>query len=103
MNHLTDATDKVVNKIEEECGLTNGAFLFLVALLFIDTTEWKIDRTKVAQFYQILEIIEKDEDLKNEFNQNQAFAAINNLQPELPQEGNAGEGDRNAVTEGEQD
>ena len=102
MSHLTETTDRVVNKIEKECGLTNGAFLFLIALLFINTSEWKINRTKLAQFYQILEIIEKDEELKNEFNQNQAFAAINNLQSESSQEGNAGERDRDAATTGKQ-
>ena len=102
MSNLVETTNNAVNKIEEQCGINNGAFLFLIALFFIDTKEWKCDRSMLAKFYQIIDIIEKDEDLKNEFHQNQAFNATNNLQSQSPQKGNAGEGDRDATITREQ-
>lgn len=59
---LTD----VANQIEKECGLTNGAWLTTFILLFMDKN-WQFDRSYLAKIYQAIEIIEKNEALKNLF------------------------------------
>ena len=60
---LTEVTDK----IEKECGFPNAAFLVLLILLLINPETWTVDKTYLARLYQAIDIIEKDERLKNGF------------------------------------
>lgn len=53
--------------IEKECGLKNGAWIITLILLFIDNKSWSVDKSYLAKFYQAIDIVEKDEELKKLF------------------------------------
>lgn len=63
----SEVLTKVCNKIEKECGFTNAAFLVSFILLFMDTESWTLDKSYLAKVYQAIDIIEKDEELKQLF------------------------------------
>lgn len=61
INEILTAT---CEKIEQECGLKSSTFMLTLLLIYIDPETWKFDRGLIAKIYQMLEIIENDEDLK---------------------------------------
>lgn len=58
---------RITTKIEQECGFKNAAFIVLFILLLIDQDTWTVNKSYLAKFYQAIEIIEKDEELKKLF------------------------------------
>ena len=60
----SEVLTNICNKIEKECGFKNAAFLVSFILLFMDTESWSFDKSYLAKIYQVIDIIEKDEDLK---------------------------------------
>lgn len=66
----TEPLTEVTAKIEQECGFKNAAFIVAFILLCIDPQTWTIDKSYLAKFYQAVDIIEKDENLKALFTKN---------------------------------
>lgn len=64
---VDEVLTKVTNKVEQECGFPNAAFLVAFLLLFINPITWTIDKSYLAKFYQAIDIIEKDAELKELF------------------------------------
>lgn len=64
---INEILTKVSEKIEKECGFTNGAWVTAFILLFMNTDTWECDKSYLAKFYQAIDIIEKDEELKGLF------------------------------------
>ena len=54
-------------RVENECGLKNGAWIITLILLFIDNKSWSVDKSYLAKLYQAIDIVEKDEELKKLF------------------------------------
>ena len=48
----------------------NAAFIVAFILLCIDPETWTFDKSYLAKFYQAIDIIEKDENLKKYFMKN---------------------------------
>lgn len=63
---------EITTKIEQECGFKNAAFIVAFILLCIDPQTWTIDKSYLAKFYQAVDIIEKDENLKKYFQKNKS-------------------------------
>ena len=63
----TEVLSKLTSQIEKECGFKNAAFLITFILLCIDPKTWTVDKSYLAKFYQAIDIIEKNEELKNLF------------------------------------
>lgn len=58
---------RLAARVEEECGLKNGAWVITLILLFIDNGSWSVDKSYLAKLYQAIDIVEKDEELKKLF------------------------------------
>jgi hypothetical protein len=53
--------------VENECGIKNGDFFVLVALMLIDNKTWTFDKSWLTRIYQALDIIEHDDEIKRIF------------------------------------
>ena len=58
---------KLAARVENECGLKNGAWIITLILLFIDNESWTVNKSYLAKLYQAIDIVEKDEELKKLF------------------------------------
>lgn len=71
MNHILqgpeNALTKVSYKIEKECGIKNGVYFVLLALMLIDSKTWTFDKAFLNRIYSALNIIEHNEELKKYF------------------------------------
>lgn len=67
LQKINETLTATCQKIEQECGLNNATFILSLLLIYIDTDTWTFDRGLIAKLYQMLEIIEKDEDLRAVF------------------------------------
>ena len=84
MNENLNTINKILTatcqKIEQECGLKNSTFILSLLLNYIDTNTWKFDRGLFAKIYQMLEIIENDNDLRAVFG---TIQEVNNNEKEI--------------------
>lgn len=53
--------------MENECGIKNGDFFVLVALMLIDNKTWTFDKSWLTRVYQALDIIERNDEVKKLF------------------------------------
>ncbi len=71
MDNFLEQKEKLIsditNQIEKECGIKNAAWVVLLILLFINPETWTFDKSMLAKIYQAIDIIEKNEELKNLF------------------------------------
>lgn len=67
IENLNEILTNVTDKIEKECGFKNAAWITSFILLFMDTNDWKCDKSYLAKLYQAIDIIEKDEELRKIF------------------------------------
>ena len=88
MNENLNTINKILTatcqKIEQECGLKNSTFILSLLLNYIDTNTWKFDRGLFAKIYQMLEIIENDNDLRAVFG---TIQEVNNNENNEPTKG----------------
>ena len=55
---------KLARRVENECGIKNGDFFVLVALMLIDNKTWTFDKSWLTRVYQALDIIEHNDEVK---------------------------------------
>ena len=67
LDNYQDVLTRLAARVEEECGLKNGAWIITLILLFIDNKSWSVDKSYLAKLYQAIDIVEKDEELKKLF------------------------------------
>ena len=67
LEKINEILTNVTNQMEQECGFPNASFLVALILLFMNPTTWTFDKSNLAKLYHAIDIIEKNEQLKELF------------------------------------
>ena len=71
LEKINEILTNVTNQMEQECGFPNASFVVALILLFMNPTTWTFDKSNLAKLYRAIDIIEKNEELKELFSTKQ--------------------------------